>query len=47
MVHWRPSGPERPYSAASVHETVGALPWLELVDDRSTTDYLLHAMERR
>jgi SAM-dependent methyltransferase len=47
MVHWRPPGPERPYSAASVHDTVGALSWLELVDDRSTTDYLLHAMERR
>ena len=47
MVHWRPPGPERPHSAASVHDTVGALPWLELVEDRSTPDYLLHALERR
>ena len=45
--HWRPPGPERPHSAVSVHDTLGALPWLVVVEDRSTPDYLLHALERR
>ena len=47
IVHWRPDGPERPHSAASVHHRVQALPWLETVADRSTGDYLLHVLERR
>lgn len=45
-VHWRPCGPERPQSAATVHAQLQALPWLRLVEDRSTSDYLLHVLER-
>lgn len=47
IAHWRPPGPERPHTAATVHARVQALPWLRMVDDRSTADHLLHAMERR
>jgi SAM-dependent methyltransferase len=44
--HWRPSGPERPYTAAEVHDRLRRLPWLREVQDSSTADYLLHAFER-
>jgi cyclopropane fatty-acyl-phospholipid synthase-like methyltransferase len=47
LVHWRPAGPERPFSAREVHDRVLALPWLRCRDDRSTADYLLHVLERR
>ena len=47
VVHWRPEGPERPFSAAQVHDRVLALDWLTLVADGSTPDYLLHVLERR
>lgn len=46
-VHWRKSGPERPLSAADVHEQVRAVPWLCLVRDDATNDYLLDTLERR
>ena len=45
-VHWRRSGPERPYSAAEIHDRLHALPWLHEVDDGSTFDYLLHTFQR-
>ena len=45
-VHWRPRGPERPQSAAVVHAQLRVLPWLRCVEERSTPDYLLHALER-
>lgn len=46
-VHWRPAGPERPFSAAEVHARVLALPWLEPLDSLPTEDYLLDVLERR
>jgi SAM-dependent methyltransferase len=45
-VHWRPDGPERPQTAASVHRRLGSLPWLLRRDDLSTVDYLLDVLER-
>jgi SAM-dependent methyltransferase len=45
-VHWRPPGPERPHTAAAVHDRLRALPWLHETRDSSTDDYLLHAFER-
>ena len=45
-VHWRPRGPDRPQSATAVHAQLRALPWLRCVEERSTPDYLLHALER-
>jgi trans-aconitate methyltransferase len=45
-VHWRPSGPERPQTAAAVHERLRSLPWLHMVSDRGTADYLLDVLER-
>lgn len=47
LVHWRPAGPERPFSAQEVHDRVLALDWLGCCDDRSTDDYLLHVLERQ
>jgi cyclopropane fatty-acyl-phospholipid synthase-like methyltransferase len=46
-VHWCPSGPERPQTAASVHALLRSLPWLRTIADRSTADYLLDVLERR
>ncbi len=46
VVHWRPAGPERPFTAAEVHARVLALDWLVLVEDGSTPDYLLSVLER-
>ena len=46
IVHWRPPGPERPLTAVGVHARIRALPWLRTVEERSTGDYLLHALER-
>jgi predicted TPR repeat methyltransferase len=46
VVHWRPEGPERPFTAAQVHDRVLALDWLSLRADVSTPDYLLHVLER-
>jgi cyclopropane fatty-acyl-phospholipid synthase-like methyltransferase len=45
-VHWRPTGPDRPASAETVHAALRSLSWLEEVDDRSTDDYLLNVYER-
>ncbi len=46
-VHWRPGGPERPFTAAQVHARLRAAPWLVAVASQSTPDYLLDALERR
>jgi SAM-dependent methyltransferase len=46
-VHWRPAGPERPFSAADVHERLGAQQWLGQLSSASTDDYLLDVLERR
>ena len=45
-VHWRPTGPDRPVSAESVHRALGALTWLNEIADRSTSDYLLNVYAR-
>jgi SAM-dependent methyltransferase len=46
-VHWRPSGPERPQTAATVHARLRSLPWLHAAGERGTDDYLLDVLERR
>lgn len=46
-VHWRPPGPERPFTAAQVHARLRAAPWLAPVRSQVTQDYLLDALERR
>jgi trans-aconitate methyltransferase len=46
-VHWRPAGPERPFSAEQVHATLHALDWLAPVDSAPTDDYLLDVFTRR
>ncbi len=45
-VHWRPPGPERPLTAASVHERLRRVPWLSSVTASGTDDYLLDVLER-
>jgi cyclopropane fatty-acyl-phospholipid synthase-like methyltransferase len=46
-VHWRPAGPERPFTAAEVHARLGEQPWLTHVDAAATDDYLLDCYRRR
>lgn len=45
-VHWRPAGPERPFTAAEVHDRLRALPWLTPLTSSPTDDYLLDVLER-
>lgn len=44
-VHWRPSGPERPFSAQQVHDRLRHEPWLMTVASHSTGEYLLDVLE--
>jgi protein-L-isoaspartate O-methyltransferase len=46
-VHWRPEGPERPLTAAEVHDRLRARPGLEPVGSEGTGEYLLDVLERR
>lgn len=46
-VHWRPSGDERPFTAAEVHGLVRRQAWLSPVLSAPTDDYLLDVLERR
>ena len=46
-VHWRPPGPERPQTAATVHARLRSEPWLRSISVRGTADYLLDVLERR
>ena len=46
-VHWRPAGPERPQSAAEVHDVLTRLPWLRRIASSPTDAYLLDVLERR
>jgi cyclopropane fatty-acyl-phospholipid synthase-like methyltransferase len=46
-VHWRPSGQERPFTAAQVHALVRRQAWLSPVLSAPTDDYLLDVLERR
>ncbi len=45
-VHWRPSGDERPFTAAEVHGLVRRQGWLSPVLSAPTNDYLLDVLER-
>jgi SAM-dependent methyltransferase len=45
-VHWRPPGPERPFSADEVHARLHEQLWLQSVRSDSTPDYLLDVLER-
>jgi protein-L-isoaspartate O-methyltransferase len=45
-VHWRPSGPERPFSAGQVHARLRQEPWLRLTDADPSDAYLLDVLER-
>jgi cyclopropane fatty-acyl-phospholipid synthase-like methyltransferase len=46
-VHWRPAGPERPFTAAEVHARLDEQPWLQRIDSASTDEYLLDVHRRR
>ena len=46
-VHWRPSGPERPFTAAEVHDALRAQPWLSPTCSAATDDYLLDVFTAR
>ncbi len=46
-VHWRPHGPERPFTAAEVHARLCDDPWLALVHSDAAGIYLLDVLERR
>jgi SAM-dependent methyltransferase len=45
-VHWRPPGPERPFTGEEVHARLRREPWLTNVQADGTDDYLLDVMER-
>jgi trans-aconitate methyltransferase len=46
-VHWRPAGPDRPHSAAGVHDALRQQAWLRGIASSATDDYLLDVLERR
>jgi SAM-dependent methyltransferase len=46
-VHWRPSGPERPFTAAEVHQRLHAQPWLISVCSKTADRYLLDVLKAR
>jgi cyclopropane fatty-acyl-phospholipid synthase-like methyltransferase len=46
-VHWRPPGPERPLTAAHVHEEIRRQPWLRRLTSECRPEYLLDVLERR
>lgn len=46
-VHWRPSGAERPFTAAEVHSRLRRQSWLSPVLSAPTDDYLLDVLEHR
>jgi protein-L-isoaspartate O-methyltransferase len=45
-VHWRPPGPERPLTAAEVHEELRRQTWLAPMRRHATPDYLLDVLVR-
>jgi hypothetical protein len=46
-VHWRPAGPERPFTADQVHARLCRRRWLRHVGDADTPDYRLDILDRR
>jgi SAM-dependent methyltransferase len=45
-VHWRRPGPERPLTAAAVHDSLRRQRWLAPVGSAGTSDYVLDVLER-
>jgi len=46
-VHWRPAGPERPFTGSQVHARLRDDPWLTSVRGEQAPGYLLDVLERR
>ncbi len=46
-VHWRPAGPERPMTAAQVHDEARRQTWLRRLTSECRPEYLLDVLERR
>lgn len=46
-VHWRPPGPERPFTAQEVHDVVRGQSWLRPLARSTEPAYLLDVLERR
>jgi predicted O-methyltransferase YrrM len=46
-VHWRSPGPERPLTAAHVHDEVRRQPWVRRLTTECRPEYLLDVLERR
>lgn len=46
-VHWRPPGPERPFTGEEVHARLRREPALRVIESGGTSDYLLDVLERR
>lgn len=46
-VHWRPGGPERPFTGGEVHARLRDDPWLTSVRGEQAPGYLLDVLERR
>jgi SAM-dependent methyltransferase len=46
-VHWRPAGPERPFTGGEVHSRLRDDPWLRSVRAEQAPGYLLDVLERR
>jgi SAM-dependent methyltransferase len=46
-VHWRPAGPERPFTGGQVHARLRDDPWLTAVRGEQAPGYLLDVLERR
>jgi hypothetical protein len=46
-VHWRSPGPERPLTAADVHDEVRRQAWLRPLTTECRPEYLLDVLERR
>lgn len=46
-VHWRPPGPERPFTAAEVHALLRRQEWLSPIRAAPTDEYLLDVLEHR
>jgi SAM-dependent methyltransferase len=46
-VHWRPPGPERPFTGEEVHARLRREPALRAIKSGGTSDYRLDVLERR
>jgi SAM-dependent methyltransferase len=46
-VHWRPAGPERPFTAEQIHARLRRQDWARLLASEPTDGYLLDLFQRR